>query len=275
MSYRSYRPGGNRWFRVGSVDIDTSTLVAGLAAISLVVEAVAPGSLFSLALVRDSVTSGQVWRLLTWPFLNQPNPNGFSIVIGIVVVWYFGRALESNVGRNRYLWMMLSFIGIPALLGLVYGIAVGDQLGIASVLFLSDSVIVAYLAAHPGARTFFDIPFWILVAVLLAINALQFLQARAWAYFVFLGFSIIVGLLASRAFGISRLTWIPRIPLPSTMAFRQRSESRKRKRASHLQVVRGNDLDMLLDKVAQSGLSSLTADERRRLDEHSRRSRES
>ena len=38
-------------------------------------------------------------------------------------------------------------------------------------------------------------------------------------------------------------------------------------------LLRQAEIDVLLDKISEHGLDSLTADERRRLDEHSRRLR--
>jgi hypothetical protein len=97
-------------------------------------------------------------------------------------------------------------------------------------------------------------------------------------------------MLTTKAFGhAAEVPWIPRIPIgsrpPGSPAPRRASKA-KRHRQSGPTVVSGpwvgavqqpleqREIDALLDKIAQSGLDSLTPHERRRLDEVSRRWRD-
>ena len=100
---------------------------------------------------------------------------------------------------------------------------------------------------------------------------------------------------AGRAMGIlEELDWMPKIPLPHSLSGEPRARrSRAARRGPHSRRKRGPadvipmrpgqptpddllrqaEMDVLLDKISEHGLDSLTADERRRLDEHSRRLR--
>ena len=68
------------WFRVGTVDVNTTIFVVGVGVLSMFVWAIEGPShplLSRLWFSSEKVLSGQVWRLLTWP-------------IGIISVVLFG-----------------------------------------------------------------------------------------------------------------------------------------------------------------------------------------
>ena len=271
----SNRYGGERWFRLGSVDVTTTVLIAGLAAISILAYAVDPNVVIYLALVGNNVIGGEVWRLLTWPLANSPPL--LSPVLSIVFFFLFGRELEHLLGRDRFLKFILLMIVIPAVIGVVYA-ALAQDFAIGGIGLLTDGVVVAYVAVNPTARSFFDIPLWVLAAVIIGIDALTDLGDRALGNLLFLILIVGVGLLGAKAFGISRLTWIPRVPLPAIITGdratkEHRKAVRKSRSAAKLKVIRSDDIDSLLDKIATHGINSLSDDERRRLDEHSKESR--
>jgi hypothetical protein len=117
----------------------------------------------------------------------------------------------------------------------------------------------------------------------------------------------IVAALVMRAFGLAEQEAIPKIPLPGFItrdpyqkANRRREKEQRRQRRSTASAGRSAggrrapkqpadvvpirpeprldrtsqaDMDALLDKISDSGIDSLTADERRRLDDLSRRLR--
>lgn len=264
--YFSNPGSGERWFRVGTVDVTTTILITALASLSIFVYAADPALLSYAALYSPLVSGGQLWRLVTWPLVNPP---AVMAVVQIVIFWYFGSNLERVLGRIRFLWMVGIVTLIPALGGTLFAVLTGQPLAVLGIGFLADAIIVAFVAANPMARSFFDIPFWILCAVFLGLDVLQYTGVRAWGNLLFLLLVIAISLLAARSFGISLLTWIPRISLPAVVGGDHSGrQTRKRARAAKLSVVRSNDIDSLLDKIAEHGIGSLTADERRRLDDH-------
>ena len=294
------------WFRVGTIDVNSSLLVAALCTVSMLVYAVDKELLLWLWLISDGgpfsdamvsgVRQGQVWRLVTWPMVNPPDIWTF---LSIVIIWYFGKELERYLGRVRYLWFVGTVVVIPSVLyvlvvpTLVSPVAVV----ISGAYFLASATVIAFIATYPGAMGFFGVPFWIIAVVFEVLRVLQLVGDRVWDALVFLLLIIATSLLASRAFGLSELEWIPRVPLPAAITGqpsprrgggRAKPAGRRGRKGqatvtpirpatttpSSADLLRQAEIDILLDKINEHGIGSLTPEERRRLDEHSRRMRE-
>lgn len=283
------RYGGTPWFKVGDVDVGTAVLVAGACVVSMIVWAVNPASLEPLFLDASDVRGGQIWRLVTWPFANAPD---FWTVITIAIFWYFGRELEGLLGRNRFAWFLGILTIVPAIVAALL------DLNVAGIDYLELGVFIVFIAEHPTARFFFNIPGWVIGAVIVGLQILQLAGNRNGAGLVFLLVLLGTAGLAARSFGLAtQLPWIPKLPMPGTGA--ERSSSPKRRRSSgtatstrsRQTVVEGPwtapppprpspdavaaqaELDGLLDKISAGGLDSLTSDEKRRLNDLSKRLR--
>ena len=281
--FSTHRQPDDPWFRAGTVDVTTTVLVAALTTASMFVWAVNGALLDPLKLWSDEVRHGQVWRLLTWPLANGPS---IYTVLSIAMFYLFGREIERLLGRARYLWFLGILTVVPGLVATAVGIDV------AGLFALEFAVFLAFIAVYPTAMGFFRIPLWVFGVVFLAIEVLQLVGARQWDYLLVVLVSAGLALLVARSYGISELEWIPRIPLPGTAApTRPRSRAarsprreRGRREAEVVtlypqqptvrDLVHQADIDNLLDKIPAQGIDSLTPDERRRLDEHSRRLRD-
>ena len=215
-------------------------------------------------------------RSRTWP------------VISIALFYVFGRDLERQLGRVRFMWFLSILTLVPGM------IAIGLQLDVGGIELIEFALFGIFVMLNPTARSFFNIPLWVLGAVFLGLEVLQFLEARAWDQLLFIALLSATALLCMGAFGLSEnYPWIPKIPLPQFItkdpyqqANRRRTRTNKAARRSgpkvvpirgtaHLDQASQADMDMLLDKINEGGVNSLTLAERRRLDEHSRRLRES
>lgn len=270
-------PGGrgrdDPWFRAGTIDVTTTVLVIALSVLSMFVWAVDAATLRSLALLPDEVLSGQIWRLVTWPLYNEPD---LWVVLTLLVFYWFGRELERLLGRTRFLW----YLAVVALVPGVVGTAL--DVGAAGIRWVSMACFLAFAVLYPQARSFFNIPLWVIAAVFIGIDILQLVGVGDNAGLVFLLVVCVTSLLAMRIFGLGEeIAWLPKLQLPQ-----------KRKRRRKLRAVpdstpasrwtprtppeglRQAELDMLLDKIASEGIASLTAEERKRLDEASRRLRD-
>ena len=281
----------------------TSNLVAAACALSMFVYAFDKSILYWLWLVSDGssfggytssiangVRQGQLWRLVTWPMLNPPDLNA---VLSILIIWWLGRELERTLGRVKYLWFVGILVVTPAV---IYVLVVPTLIApvaaiISGASYLASGIVFAFLVTHPEARSFFNVPFWIIAVVFEAISLLQLLGDRIWDGLLFFVVMLVVGVLEARAFGLSEMTQIPKLPLPQFItkdpyqkSNRAREKAKRRGRGSgptvvpirgtgHLDRASQADMDMLLDKINASGIDSLTLAERRRLDEHSRRLR--
>lgn len=300
------------WFRVGTVDVTTTVLVSALCVLSLFVYAFEGDRhpvLRRLALFPDEVTSGQVWRLVTWPLANVPD-NGRLLwtVITIAIFWLFGREIERLMGRVRF----AVFLGLLAVVpGLVGTIVDTVQFGIRPVQF---GVFLVFVAEYPFVRFFFNIPGWVIGAVLLTIEVLQiFADADSERHLIFLFVTLAVAGVTARSMGLlNSFPWIPAVPLGrfgSGGPRRRRPAKRRRsggtggsRRSGGGDVVAGPwatprggptgsaplppppvsaaeaaadqaELDALLDKISDAGMDGLSAAEKQRLNELSKRMR--
>jgi membrane associated rhomboid family serine protease len=271
------------WFRVGQVEVTTTVFVVALGVLSMFVYAVSSALFEPLYLNTERVRSGHLWRLVTWPIANAPS---FSAAITLAVFWYFGRSLEQMFGRLRFTYFLLAIAVVPAVILALLSFA-SPTLRVAAIglRLIELGVFVAYVAEQPNARFFFGIKAWVIAVVIVGIEVLQLIsQPRQWGALLLLLFILATSLLLTRAYGFAAdQAWIPKLALPTKM------KTKKFKPVKGSPVVRGpwgeaglppvNDMasqaemDRLLDKIAASGMDSLTAEEKRRLKAHSKRLR--
>ena len=108
----SNRRSEDSWFSVGTLDVTTTVLITGLAVASLIVRAATPALHDLIYLNGSKVVRGQVWRVVTWPIANEIS---LWTVISIALFYVFGRELERQVGRIRFLWFVTILTMIPGM----------------------------------------------------------------------------------------------------------------------------------------------------------------
>ena len=217
-------------------------------------------------------------------------------MITIAIFWYFGSQVEGLLGRNRFGIMLLLLTVIPGLVAVVLGVE--DVFGLTP---LELAVFLVFIAEYPFARFFFGIPAWAIGVVIVGIQLLQYIGLRDQDGLILLVVTIAVAALTARAMGLAQsLPWIPKIPIPAVGS--RRKKKGRRSRGTQGEVVSGPwasparsepyrgaplpqppqapddlhdqaELDHLLDKISASGMDGLTADEKRRLNELSKRLR--
>jgi NAD(P)-dependent dehydrogenase (short-subunit alcohol dehydrogenase family) len=134
---------------------------------------------------------------------------------------------------------------------------------------------------------------WGIAAVIVGIDFLQALGDRNDYQFAMLLAVIVTSLLGIRAFGFANeLPWLPKIGLPAGITGSSAGPTRPRQPRSKRRRGRGSlsavpappsspatdrrsemEIDALLDQVAESGLDSLSKEQRKRLEDHSKRLR--
>jgi hypothetical protein len=140
----------------------------------------------------------------------------------------------------------------------------------------------------------------VLAAVFIGIDVLRIVGDRLWGSLVMLLASILLAFVAMRQWGfLERLSFIPNLagakkphpprrgPAPPRTSPRRPSSERRKSgqvvegpwsapappRSSAEVAAAQAELDLLLDKISASGLDSLTSDEKRRLNDLSKRLR--
>ena len=289
------------WFRVGNLDITTTALLVIGGVATMFLYAISTSTFGRLVFFPDLVRGGEVWRLITWPFANQPD---IFPVITLFFFWRVGHFVEEMLGRNRYAVLMGLVTVVPAAI-----VSLLDQqtfptyaeLGLGLLLTVA---FVVFAVENPEAQSWFGIPVWVIAAVFTGIYVLQVTAERYWGTLIMLLIAIVVGLITVRQWGFAeRLSFIPNVgsrkPYPPRRGPAPARPSGRRSgggggggagRRSG-QVVEGPwsaptpprssaeiaaaqaELDGLLDKISATGLDSLTADEKRRLNDLSKRLR--
>lgn len=283
------------WFNLGQLEVTTTVFATLTGAISMLVWSVSPALVRAMALLPERVTSGEVWRLFTWPLANRPD---LWTIIGLAIFWYFGREMESITGRNRYAWFLGILTVVPAIVATFLSL---PQAGFRPLQF---SIFLVFIAQNPMARFFFGIPAWALGAMFLLLEILQLVGLRLGRSIIFLFVSLATAAIAARSYGLmDRLSFIPTVALPGSEARSKKNASSSRKpgkpgkqpkkskqpkgRKRGDKVVQGpwdaptgpapadrthlqKEMDGLLDKISSEGMEALSLDEKRRLNELSK-----
>ncbi|MET0144701.1 MAG: rhomboid family intramembrane serine protease [Ilumatobacteraceae bacterium] len=289
------RSAADPWFRIGTLDVGTTVLVVLVCVASMFVWALDPSVFNSLVLDPTAVREDwELWRLVTWPLVNEPT---LWTIITIAIFWYFGRQVEGLLGRTKFAFLLLLLTVVPGIAGVVLDISLFGLEPIELAVFL------VFIAEYPFARFFFGIPAWAIGGVIVGIQILQYIGLRETERIILLFVTIAVAGLTARSMGLAQnLPWIPRIPWPGGSgggrARRKRSSNRGPRgggevvpgpwsassrtgpvRSSALPQPPGvtehdqTELDALLDKISANGMDGLSADEKRRLNDLSKRLR--
>jgi hypothetical protein len=244
----------------------THVIVAGYVLTMIVCTVVGPQVVFlltqNLGFYSELVLRGQVWRWFTYGLINVPS---IGFVVDMVMLVWFGREVERFFGRKVF----LTFYGtlylltpvVLTLLGLLQPMAlIGEAGGLA--------VFIAFATLYPNALMLFGIAAKWWAVALLAIYTLMLMYARdaigLAAFWVPVAFAFIFvryqqGRFELPAFNIPRFGRQPKIrvlPKPSEPSRRHETGS------ANL----SEEVDTLLDKIAKSGIGSLTTKERVRLE---------
>src|SRR5262245_25327979 len=287
MRWGMSRPGrgsDDGWFHLGRIEVTTTVLVLVIAVAS-VVEWAFEGNFgpvqSALTLDPDAVLRGQVWRLITWP-IAYPRGIGLFDVIAIFLFWYFGTEIESLLGKKKMAW----FLGLVAVgLGLLWVALVeltSISNGIGTQVFALSGlgqvelmVLLVFIAEYPQRRFFFNIPGWVIGAVIIGISMLGYVGNRQWLLLINFTLGLVLTALIARSLGLmSEWRAVPHVSLPH-----RKPRAKKQKRSSGPTVVQGPwqptvtppvsrdqaALDALLDKISASGMDSLTDQEREEL----------
>jgi hypothetical protein len=273
------RPGrgsDDGWFHLGRIEVTTTVLVVVIAIVS-VIEWAFEGNggpvQTHLMLDPDSVLNGQVWRLFTWP-IAYPNGIGLFDIFAIFIFWYFGTEIESLLGKKKMAWFLgLITVGLGMLWVAV--IKVSTQYGqLFALNQLELMVLLVFIAEYPQRRFFFNIPGWVIGAIIVGIYVLGYVGNRDWLLLLNFALGLVLTALVARSMGLlSEWRGAPHVHV------RRKPRQKKQKRAPGPTVVQGPwqppvgppvsrdqaALDALLDKIHAHGMDSLTDQEREQL----------
>ena len=267
---------GDAWFRLGKLDVTSTMLVVLIGAVGVVASAFAPVLYQVGRFVPAEVLQGQVWRAVTWPFVD-----GISLwtILTLVLLWYFGRDLENQVGRRPMMSLYVALWAILTVVAFVVGLAMGGgaMAGLRSIQFI---VLLLWIAEYPRRPFFFGIPAWVVGAVLVALQVLSYIAIRDLAGLASLVVTFFVAAVVARRFGLlSDLSWLPGrrgsaprirqgggVRAPQAAAPRTPRAARAEQKAAARQASDHERMDALLEKISEQGIHSLTPAERKELE---------
>jgi len=213
-----------------------------------------------LAFQSPAVLRGEVWRIFTYGLVNPPSLMPF--VIDMLMFVWFGREVERHFGRRKYLWLYLTiYLVTPVLFTLIgfrWPMGLLGETG-------SFAVFVAFATIYPEALLMFNILAKWAALILVAIYSLMFL-----AYHDTTG---LISLWVTCGFAYVFVRHHQgHISLPDLRFWRRSTKLRvlpdlpKINGAESAKENAQVEMDALLDKIARSGIASLTAKEKAKLE---------
>ncbi len=313
------------WFRLGSLDVTTTTFVLLLWVVTLIIWAVEPTTkpvTQQLWFTPDEVMNAEVWRLFSWPWAHVTDVQdlyvrSFSIwdVINAAIFWIFGMELERQVGRRPFAVLLFSAVVIIPASAVLWAQILGANTLFGDLDLLSLTVVLLYCAEHPTRRFFFNIPAWAIGGVIAAVEVINDVSARDWVRLLTVALAAaLITLVARKVELLASYGKVPDVRLPRRKRKGETSAPKRGRASSRPNAPGGAEskrpgplwsrkkdegepaeilqmptrprprsqrvdtnvpdgaaddlaLDLLLDKISEGGLDSLTDAERQSLDE--------
>jgi hypothetical protein len=207
------------------------------------------------------VLRGEVWRVATYGLWNPPS---LWFVINIAMIASFGREVEKFLGRGKFLGFYCCLYLLPPLLFTLLSVWIPTQLAGEAGAF---ALFVAFATLYPGAMMFFGLMAKWVAAVLVGIYSLMELAGRDWLGLLSLWATVAFAFAFIRhQQGMLELPRIGQFGLPKGSDEQLVPKASRNPFASPAKGRSMAEIDALLDKIAQSGMASLTPKERAKLD---------
>ena len=225
------------------------------------------GELLSWGVFRsDAVLRGEAWRIFTYGLINPPlRATVLWFAIDMLMIVWFGREVEKTFGRTKFLTLYAVIYLVPPLLFTVLGrwlpTVLSGETGTAFAVF------IAFAALYPNVPILFTLLAKWVAIILIGIYTVAGLAEHDWVSVTSLWATSLA------AFGYVRYQQ-GHFTLPKFKLRRHRKPKLRvlpdtpvKKPATPKPVSASMaEVDALLDKIAQSGIGSLTARERAKLD---------
>jgi len=239
-------------------------VVSMIATALLMFTGVAAGLENALAFSSVHVLKGEIWRLITYGLVNRPT---LWFAIDMMMIVWFGRELEKFFGRRKFLGLYTGLYLLPplvlTLIGTWFPTQIAGQTG-------GFGLFIAFATLYPNVGMLFNLLTKWVATILVGLYALIALSGRDWVSLISLavttGFAVYFVRHAQGLISLPSMTLRSAKPklrtLPDLKSDRpERTVGRKESPVGSMAEV-----DALLDKIAKSGIGSLTSKERAVLD---------
>ncbi len=253
-----------RGYPLYAAHIVVAVLTVSMLVTTLLMAAKAAGFQSWMAFTSEGVLRGEIWRFATYGLLNQPS---LGFVIDMAMLIWFGREVERHLGRRPFLRLyVLLYLLTPfvlTLVGLWRPTVFAGQTG-------SLAIFVAFATLYPDALLLFNLLAKWVAIVLVGIFTLMALAAndvtRLLTLWATTGFAHAYIRHSQGRFAVPAIKLPTRGPKLRVLPDPKPSKS---KPAAAPKPARENsmaEIDALLDKIATSGIDSLTPKERAKLE---------
>ena len=207
---------------------------------------------------------GQIWRIATYAFVHTPQ-GLLWFAIEMYLLFVFGREVERFVGRRAYVGLYSILLLAPTLILTAWGF--WNRSGLAGSPALHFGIFVAFATIYPRVELFLRIMAKWVALILAGIYTFQLLAYHAWADLVVVWTSVGAAFLFIELRGAGpELAWLN----TAKSWFRPKPKLHIVQKSTTRRVVEPDDVyasvDPILDKIAKSGMGSLTETERKILD---------
>lgn len=256
---------------VGRYPVDVTTLLVGVHIVCAVCTALllaARTGFLDLLLFDNAyvLQAFQFWRLATYAFVHAPG-SLLWFAIEMYMLFSFGRDVERFIGRRAFITLYLLLLFVPVILLTLGGAWM--RLGYSGSSALHFGIFLAFAAIYPRVEMFMlRIQVKWIAFILLAIFTLAALAAHDWSSLVVLWSTALASYLFIRARGVGDDPhWLADLK----EKFQRKPKFRVLPQAAPRRTVETEDIDAMIDplleKISKSGINSLTAQERRTLDQ--------
>ena len=252
-------------FTIGTLRVDLTILLVGMHTLAMAVGAVLAatglgGWVTAAVFTPAALQEGHVWTLLTYPFVHDIRQEGIWFAMEMLMFFWFGREVESAIGRKPMAWLYVVLAVAPALLlaGLAPWLGSGVLAGSSTISF---AVFLGFCALHPGAQFFIGLSARWVGWILLAVYSLIYFAGRDWVGGVQLWTT------AGLAVGWVRrggMEW-PKISFPTGRKKGSKGKASVSKKVTG--IIALEKVDPILEKISKEGMGSLTAAERKLLED--------
>jgi membrane associated rhomboid family serine protease len=249
------------WVRghpIYAAHIIVAVFVASMIVTTVLMAAHLTGIFVWLPFGSAAVLRGEVWRVATYGLLNPPS---LPFAVDMLMIVWFGREVERFFGRRTFLQLYAGVYLLSPLLftliGLWWPMNLAGETG-------AFALFIAFATLFPNAPMIFNVlakwAAWILVAIF----TLMALAANDW--------TTLVSLWATVGFAYAFVRYkqgrfaLPSFRLPTRKPKLRVLPDLEPPAAKSPKVASMAEVDALLDKIARSGMASLTAKERAKLD---------
>jgi hypothetical protein len=207
-----------------------------------------------------------VWQFVTYPFIDAPS---FFTLFGLFFCYSMGIGLESHIGRSQFVRLLLVLVlSLPLIYFVLYLVGLGAS-GYSGGYLLSAGLMVAFASLYPNTEFFGWVPMKWLIFASLAFGSLVSISQQDYIGLIALWGTAGVAFSFIRHYqGGGPLTavtdWWQRRRSKLRLVPRPGSETRpaKARGKSKAAIDHRAEVDRILEKISQQGISSLTGKER-------------